>query len=308
MRAAAAMFSVPPGGCPSAVSIARQAERRRRACASARSAAVAVERHAAAEEEAGIVVAEHAGWRRSRSARCRRGRSRPGPGSAPAECGPTRSRPTSSMRGDRAAAGADLDHVDHRRLDRQAGAALEAVHARRLHHRRDLGAAVLDQAGLRRGAAHVERDHVGAGRRRRRTARWRVRRRPGRTRAGGSGSRARSPARRRPPAECISRSAPRKPRACSSRSQPRDVAVHQRLHVGVGAGRDRALVLAQLRRPPRTRARPRCSGNAARTIAARRLLVRRIAIGVQEADGDRLDAVGDQPLRRGAHLGGDRAA
>jgi hypothetical protein len=62
---------------------------------------------------------------------------------------------------DRAAAGADLDHVDHRRLDRQAGALGEAVHARGLQHRRDLGAAVLDQAGLGGGAAHVEGDHIG---------------------------------------------------------------------------------------------------------------------------------------------------
>ena len=32
--------------------------------------------------------------------------------------------------------------------------------------------------------------------------------------------------------------------------------------------------------------------------------MRGIAVGVQEADGDRLDAVGDQALRRGAHFDG----
>ncbi len=36
----------------------------------------------------------------------------------------------------------------------------ETVFARRLHGRRDSGLAVLDQADLRGGAAHVERQHV----------------------------------------------------------------------------------------------------------------------------------------------------
>ena len=63
-------------------------------------------------------------------------------------------------RGDRAAAGADLDHVDHRRLDRQAGPFGEAIDAPGFEHRRDFGAAILDQAGLGGGAAHIEGDHV----------------------------------------------------------------------------------------------------------------------------------------------------
>ena len=46
------------------------------------------------------------------------------------------------------------------------------------------------------------------------------------------------------------------------------------------------------------------SGNAARMIGGGFAFMRRIAIGVQEADGDRLDAFGDQALRDGAHLGG----
>ena len=58
--------------------------------------------------------------------------------------------------GDAAAAGADLDHVDHRQHHRMAAGVAADVIARR--HRR---LAVADQARLGGGAAHVERDHVG---------------------------------------------------------------------------------------------------------------------------------------------------
>ena len=64
-------------------------------------------------------------------------------------------------RRDRTATGANFDHVDDRRLDRQAGAFLEPMHARRFHHWCNLGATAFDEAGLRRGAAHVERDDIG---------------------------------------------------------------------------------------------------------------------------------------------------
>ena len=58
--------------------------------------------------------------------------------------------------GDRAAAGADLDHVDHRQHHRMAaGIAADVVAGR--HGR----LAVADQARLGGGAAHVERDDVG---------------------------------------------------------------------------------------------------------------------------------------------------
>ena len=46
------------------------------------------------------------------------------------------------------------------------------------------------------------------------------------------------------------------------------------------------------------------SGNAARMIAAGCAFVRGVAVGVQEADGDRLDAFGAQRARGGAHRGG----
>ena len=57
--------------------------------------------------------------------------------------------------GDRAAAGADLDHVDHRHHDRMAAGIAADIIARR-HGR----LAVADQACLGGGAAHVERDDV----------------------------------------------------------------------------------------------------------------------------------------------------
>ena len=61
---------------------------------------------------------------------------------------------------DGAATRANFNHLNDGRLDRQARATCETVDPCRLHHRRDLGAAVLNQASLGGGAAHVERNHV----------------------------------------------------------------------------------------------------------------------------------------------------
>ena len=60
-----------------------------------------------------------------------------------------------------AAAGADLDHLHHRDAQGQAAAALEAVGAVDLEIPRRLGPALVDQADLCRGAAHVEGDRPG---------------------------------------------------------------------------------------------------------------------------------------------------
>ena len=103
-------------------------------------------------------------------------------------------------RGDRAAAGADLDHLDHRDAQRQAAALQEAVLPRHLEGARMLRLAVIDQADLGGRAAHVEATAPCRGR----TAApapppgWR--RRPGPTRRGGSGTCApsRAPPVRRP--------------------------------------------------------------------------------------------------------------
>ena len=57
---------------------------------------------------------------------------------------------------DRAAAGADLDHLDHRDAHRQAAALQESRGAVDLEHARGMRLVVVDQADLGGGAAHVE--------------------------------------------------------------------------------------------------------------------------------------------------------
>ena len=59
-----------------------------------------------------------------------------------------------------AAAGADLNHVDHRDLQRQAGAFLEAPHPAGLEIELVVRRAVLHQAHLGRGATHIERHNA----------------------------------------------------------------------------------------------------------------------------------------------------
>ena len=62
--------------------------------------------------------------------------------------------------GDRPAPRSDLDHVDHRRLDGEPAAPLEAVHPGGFHGRRDVRPSVLNETGLGGGPAHVEGDDV----------------------------------------------------------------------------------------------------------------------------------------------------
>jgi hypothetical protein len=116
-----------------------------------------------------------------------------GPGSAPADSGPTFKQPELVDAGEAAAAGADLDEVDRRHRHREARPLLEAVDAGHLEGVGELGLAVLDQARLGGGAAHVEAQQPVLAEARRTRSR-RAHRRPGRTRRAGSGS-----ARRRRP-------------------------------------------------------------------------------------------------------------
>ena len=92
---------------------------RRRPSGDAPHAAPRVERHLPPANRAGR-AAEHARWRRSPSASCRRGRSRRGPARRPALRGPTRSAAGGVDPRDAAAAGADRVHVDHRHAQRVA--------------------------------------------------------------------------------------------------------------------------------------------------------------------------------------------
>ena len=104
----------------------------------------------------------------------------------------------------------------------------------------------------------------------------------------------------RPPAECISRSAPAKAARGKLALEVRQIAIHQRLHIGIGAGRDRARIFAQLRHDVGGE-RHEQVGKFALDQRAHRLLVRRVGVGMQEADRDRLDAVIHEPAQRGAH-------
>ena len=118
-----------------------------------------VEGHLAAEEEPGIEIAEHEvgvrdGGKRSPAAVA----GRAGVGARGLR--PAGEQPERVDVRQRPAADADLDHVDRRRLDRQARAAREAVGARGLELVRDERAAVLDQAQLGGRAAHVEGHQV----------------------------------------------------------------------------------------------------------------------------------------------------
>ena len=78
-----------------------------------------IQRHPSAEKEAGIIPAQHevrVGHCRLRAATAVAGRARIGTRAFR----PDAQQPNLVDHGDRAAAGADLDHVDHRGLDRQA--------------------------------------------------------------------------------------------------------------------------------------------------------------------------------------------
>lgn len=62
--------------------------------------------------------------------------------------------------GQRSAASADFDHIDHGDRNRHAGPFLEPVGPRNLEHAAGFRRLVLDQANLGRGAAHVKAEHL----------------------------------------------------------------------------------------------------------------------------------------------------
>ena len=120
---------------------------------SARSAAVDVERHLAAEEAVGAEPAEHqvgVGHGRLRAAAAVAGRAGHRAGALRADA----QRAVLDAR-DRAAAGADLENVHHGDLHRQR---LVVAADQRLRGGQRL--ALVDDAGLGGGAAHVEGDGV----------------------------------------------------------------------------------------------------------------------------------------------------
>ena len=180
-------------------------------------------------------AARAAGWHPKSSARCRRGHSR----SAPDRCPRSRARPAACPPGidprDRAAAGADGAHIDHRHMDRHGIFQLDLV-----RHRRPPAA---DQRHIGRGAAHVIGDqvrHPGPP--------------PGIDRRHHPGGRARHHRLHR-----LARHQPRRDHAAiavhhqkivavAARRQlvrqPGDIALQQRLHRGIDRRRHPALELA----------------------------------------------------------------
>ena len=120
-----------------------------------RRAACGVELHRAAEEIVRVEPAEHhigVGDGRLGAAAAIADRAGIGAGALRADL----ERADVVDPGDRAAAGADLDHVDHRQHHRMAaGIAADVIAGRQRR------LAVADQARLGGGAAHVERDDVG---------------------------------------------------------------------------------------------------------------------------------------------------
>ena len=149
---------------------------------------------------------------------------------------------------DRAAAGADLHHLDHRNPQRQSRSFAEPPDPRDLEARAVCGL----KSSIRQIFAVVppmsnDSTFCQPALPRDRSPR-RSRRPPARSPPGGSGSgtRSRSWSARRPTASGTP--APRRPDPRSPASSRAQVARHQRLHIGVGDGGGEALPLAHLRR------------------------------------------------------------
>ena len=178
--------------------------------------------------------------------------------------------------GDRAAAGADGVEVEHRQRDRAAADRPAAGLA---------GAAVLDHADVARRAAHVEAERVGL-----------VRGERGPGRAGGAAGRARQHGQRGVRAGLVERGQAarglhdvgrRQVRVGGALGQRAQVGGQQGGEGGVDLGRRRALVLAE-RADDLVAERDVHAGELLGQRRAERLLVLRVAVGVEQADGHRL--------------------
>ena len=252
-----------------------------------------VERHAAAQEVAAVEAAQHdvgVGHGGAVAATAVGGRSRHGAG---------RARPDLEGaglvdEGDRAAAGADRVHVDHRH---QHGEARDPGVARG-----GLAEAALrDDADIGRGAADVEGDEVASARQAARPVA-----------ADHAGRRTREQGEHGPFGHHAGRgdAAVRRhdaqigleARGADLQFQPRHVVAHLGADEGVHRRRREALELAELRRHRRG-GRGEALGIFLAHDRERARLVRGIEVGEQEADGDRLHARLFQLAHRLAHAG-----
>ena len=158
-RAAFAMFSSTISLTPSAASSTASASGSATSLPHRRLGRVAVERHAAAGKAGRVDAAEQqigVGHGRRGAAAAVAGRPRIGAGAVRPDGDPLQ--PVDA--GDRAAAGADLDHLDDRDAQWQAAALLEAVDPRDLEGAVGLRLQIVDQADLRGRAAHVVGQHL----------------------------------------------------------------------------------------------------------------------------------------------------
>ena len=183
--------------------------------------------------------------------------------------------------GDRAAAGADRDDVEHRRADRQAVD---------LAFRGERRPSVLHQADVGRGAAHVEGDQVLEARARR------LARRADHAggRAGierGDGALAHRRGRQASAVRLHHREAAREAGLGQPVLEAVQVAIDHRLHIGRQQRRRGALELAELARHLMA-AGDQHAGQRLGDQRRQPLLMRGIGVGVEQADRDRAIAAG----------------
>ena len=188
---------------------------------------------------------------------------------------------------DRAATGADLHHLGHRHAQRQAAALQVAPDARHLELARLLRAAAADVADLGGGAAHVEGQHLGdAGFARDAGREDRAARRAGFHQAHREAARGLQRGEAAARGHQVQRAA--EAAALQLRGEPRQVAGHERLHVGVGAGGGEALVLADFGADGGGE-RDGQAGQGGGEQFSSLLFMGIIYVGMQEADGDGFD-------------------
>ena len=194
----------------------------------------------------------------------------------------------------RAAAGTDLDHFDYRDAHGQAAALHEAVAAVDLEAARGHRLAVVDDADLGGRAAHVEgQDAIDAemlgdpGRQDHAAGGTRFDQADGKTDGGFECGQPATRGHQQQGAGEAGRG--------HALAQLLQIAGHQRLNIGVGAGGREALVFAQFRADVARQRDPQAR-QAGRQDLPRAPLVRGVGITVQEADRDTLDLVGAEPL------------
>ena len=202
--------------------------------------------------------------------------------------------------GDGAAARADLHHVDDRDAQGNPAVLAEAIGPGYLESAARLGRATVEETDFRRGAAHVEGHRlvqaVGPG-----------------DRAGeygpAGGTRFHQPDREafrsldrgQPSARQHQQERTAEPPFAQGGVESIEIALDQGPHIGVGAGGREAFELAELGRYVRG-ARDRPGGPALREVVPGKVLVGRVGVAVEKADGQRLGAGGIQERKQGFQL------